>query len=192
MTTTALFQHKPLMVEGEKTRINWPWWLKRVPMALLAIPASYGVSAFVASAGVPLAIAIIAGGAFEAAYLGAIAMADQQHDDDAWTTRLWWMVNSAAVLASVLSNLLFFSGGTYAGITAEVATHAIPLPILGFFYGLLLHRTSARAASKAREHARIEEAKATCPHCGQECRNQLAVYSHYRTCSKHPKNVRVS
>jgi hypothetical protein len=184
MAIQALYQHKPLIIDGDQQSINWAWWLKRVPMA---IPASYGVGAFVSGAGVPMAVAIIAGGAFEAAYLGAIAMADQQHDDDKWTNVLWWLVNGAAVLASVLSNLLFFSGGTYAAITAEVATHAIPLPILGFFYGLLLHRTSSRAAHKARDVAEIEAAKVKCQYCGAECRNKLAEYSHYRTCPNHPK-----
>lgn len=189
MTTAALYQHKPLLETGGIKRINWPWWLKRVPMALLAIPAAYGVGAFVAGAGVPLPIAIIAGGAFEAAYIGAIAMADQQHEDDTTTTVLWWLVNVAAVLASVLSNLLFFSGGTYAAITAEVATHAIPLPVLGFFYGLLLHRTSARAAARERVRAEEEAAKVLCRYCGAECKNQQAEYSHFRTCLKHPSRV---
>ncbi len=101
---------------------------------------------------------------------------------------LWWLVNLAAVLASVLSNLLFFSGGTYAAISAEVATHAIPLPVLGFFYGLLLHRTSARAARAGLALAEAEAAKVNCRYCGVECRNQQAEYSHYRTCPKHPRN----
>jgi hypothetical protein len=193
--TLALHQHKPLIAGQAGWRaINWPWWLKRVPMALLAIPSAYGVGAFVHSAEVggervPVLVAIVAGGAFEAAYLGAIAMADHQHEDeDHWTTLLWWIVNLAAVAASVLSNLLFFSGGTYAGITPEVATHAIPLPVLGFFYGLLLHRTSAQAAKAALDEAEAEAAKVNCRFCGKECRNQAAEWSHYRTCPKHPKN----
>lgn len=186
--TIAAHQHRPIFPDARGLRaINWPWWLKRVPMALLAIPSAYGVGAFVASAGVPAEIAIIAGGAFEAAYLGAIAMADQQHRErDRWTTVLWWLVNGAAVLASILSNLLFFAGGTYAGITPEVATHAIPLPVLGFFYGLLLHRTSAQAAARAVEDAEIEAAKVKCRYCGEMCKNQQAEYSHFRTCPKHP------
>lgn len=189
MTLAALHQHKPIIEDGDQRKINWPWWLKRVPMALLAIPAAYGVSRFGVMAGLPEWVANTAGGAFEATYLGAIAMADQQHnDDDQMTTILWWLVNLAAVLASVLSNLLFFAGGEYAHITAEVATHAVPLPVLGFFYGLLLHRTSATAAASAKEKADEEAARRQCQYCGEWKKNQEAVYSHFRTCPKHPKN----
>lgn len=191
MTLTSLFEHKPLIVDGQIRKINYQWWLKRVPMALLAIPAAYGVSRFGAMSGLPEWIANVAGGAFEATYLGAIAMADQQtDDDDDWTTALWWLVNLAAVLASILSNLLFFAGGHYAGITPEVATHAIPLPVLGFFYGLLLHRTSMRAASTAKETAEAEAAKVNCQYCGVECKNKQAEYSHYRTCPNHPNRTK--
>jgi hypothetical protein len=185
--TLALHQHKPLYQTDDGRRaVNWPWWLKRVPMALLAIPAAYGVGAFAAAADVPLLVALVAGGAFEAAYIGAIAMADQQHNDDHWTTVLWWLVNLAAVSASVLCNLLFFSGGTYAGITLEVATHAIPLPVLGFFYGLLVHRTSVQAARVAQ----AESERMPCRYCGVMVKNQAAEYSHFRTCPKHPSRRR--
>lgn len=199
MTTSAIFQHKPLIFIGDRFQgINWGWWLKRIPLALLAIPASYGVSQFGAMAGLPNWVAYVAGAAFEATYLGAIAMADQQHDDeDRQTTILWWAVNVAAVVASVLSNLLYFAGGEYSQITAEVATHAIPLPLLGFFYGLLLHRTSAKAAARAAQAQaeqlarELEAAEVVhCRYCGQACKNQQAEYSHFRTCSKHPKNVK--
>src|SRR5690242_9373830 len=120
---------KPFVqTEGRKrATINWSYWLRRAPMLLLAVPSAYGVGAF-ASDKLWLPVAAIAGGAFECAYIGAIALADQQFDDDQWTTVLWWAVNLFAVLASVLSNLLFFAGGSYAAITPEIATHAIPLP----------------------------------------------------------------
>lgn len=169
-------------------RINWAWWLRRVPMLLLAIPSAYGVGAF-ADEKLPAFFAAVAGGAFECAYIGAIALADQQFEDDKWTTGLWWLVNLFAVLASVLSNLLYFANGSYNAITPEIATHAVPLPVLGFFYGLLLHRITTAGARKARAHAEIEAAKVNCRYCGQECKNQAAEYSHYRTCPKHPKNA---
>lgn len=187
--TIAALDHKPFVISFSRLRaINWAWWLKRAPMLLLAIPSAYGVGAF-AGAYLPAVFAGLAGGAFECAYIGAIALADQQYeDDDHITTVLWWLVNGFAVLASVLSNLLFFSGGTYAAITPEIATHAVPLPVLGFFYGLLLHRTSTKAASAARSQAAVDAAKVDCRYCGVECKNQAAEYSHYRTCPKHPKN----
>lgn len=167
-------------------RVNWAWWLRRVPMLLLAVPSAYGVGAF-AAVKLPREFAVIAGGAFECAYIGAIALADQQFEDDKTTTGLWWLVNGFAVIASVLSNLLFFAGGDYANITPEVATHAIPLPVLGFFYGLLLHRTTTAGARIARKHAEAEAAKVCCRYCGVTCKNKQAEYSHYRTCPNKPK-----
>ncbi len=171
-------------------RVNWSWWLRRMPMLLLAIPSAFGVGAF-AGEKLPVIVAVLAGGAFECAYIGAIALADQQFEDDRGTTVLWWLVNAFAVVASVLSNLLFFSGGKYAGITPEIATHAVPLPVLGFFYGLLLHRTTTASARIARKQAEVDAAVVNCQYCGKECKNQQAEYSHYRTCAKHPKNVGV-
>lgn len=170
-------------------RINWAWLTRRVPMLLLAVPSAYGVGAFAADR-LPWFFAMIAGGAFECAYIGAIALADQQFEDDNWTTVLWWLVNAFAVLASVLSNLLFFAGGEYRSITPEIATHAIPLPVLGFFYGLLLHRITTATARKARKAAQDEADKVNCQYCGAVCKNKAAEYSHYRTCAKHPKNRR--
>lgn len=168
-------------------KINWAWWLRRTPMLLLAVPSAYGVGAF-AGAKLPGLVALLAGGAFEAAYIGAIALADQQFEDDRATTVLWWLVNLFAVLASVASNLLFFAGGSYADITLEIATHAVPLPVLGFFYGLLLHRTTTAHARHERKEVERLAAVVECRYCGAACRNQAAEYSHFRTCPKHPKN----
>jgi hypothetical protein len=142
-------------------RLNKIWWLQRIPMMLLAIPSAYGVGAFAATS-LPIVFAIVAGCAFEAAYIGAIALADQQHDmQDRWTTALWILVNLFAVLASALCNLLFFADGSYAAITAEVATHGIPMPVLAFFYGLLLHRMSVKQAQEQAEAGTQIE----CPNC---------------------------
>ena len=167
-----------------------------MPMVLLAAPSAYGVGAF-AHEHLPIEVAAFAGMAFEAAYIGAIAMADQQHDDgDNTTTLLWWAVNLFAVVASVLSNLLFFAGGQYASITPETATHAVPLPVLGFFYGLLLHRTSAKAARVAageieRQRKENDEkalrTKFQCKHgCGYGALSDAALRGHYARCPKKP------
>lgn len=187
---TVLQMARPLVSAdaGERRTINWSWWLRRVPMLLLAVPSAYGVGAF-ADAKLPWLAAMIAGGAFECAYIGAIALADQHFEDDRWTTGLWWLVNLFAVLASVASNLLFFSDGSYASITPEIATHAVPLPVLGFFYGLLLHRTTTAAARRQRKEDEIEAAKVECRYCGVACKNIQAEYSHFRTCPKHPRNI---
>ena len=152
-------------------RVNWRWWLMRLPMFLLALPASYGVGSFAAER-LPVVVAVFAGVAFEAAYIGAIAAADQAHDaDDRITALLWWLVNAFAVLASVACNLLFFSG-SYQAITLESATHAVPLPVLGFFYGLLVHRIASKTAQQQVQAARQSAADrlatrygcTACPH----------------------------
>jgi hypothetical protein len=187
MTTYPIADHKPFMSAPDMSwarRVSWGWWLKRAPMLLLAAPSAYGVGAF-AHEHLPIAVAVLAGCAFEAAYIGAVAMADQQHDDDdTTTTLLWWVVNLFAVIASVLSNLLFFSGGTYAAITPEVATHAIPLPVLGFAYGLLLHRTATKAARAAEEAAQYDVNR--CPYCDQGFKSDAAKRGHMGRCTKRP------
>lgn len=160
MMNAAQLTHRPFAesLPGVRwwQRIVWNWWLVRLPMFLLAAPAAYGVGAF-ADEKLPIPIAILAGLAFEATYIGAIAAADQWSENDSKTGILWWCVNVAAVLASVASNLLFFSGGTYASITAESATHAVPLPILGFFYGLLVHRVAGQSAQRAEDYRKEDE-----------------------------------
>lgn len=187
---------------GWAKAINWSWWLKRLPMILLAAPSAWGVGAF-AYSNLPLQVAFIAGLAFESTYIGAIAVADHQHDEnDGWTGFLWWCVNLFAVIASVLCNLLFFSGGGYAAITPEVATHGIPLPVLGFFYGLLLHRTSVKASLKAQRDAEVAEGQArtqrerdeaeqrenelraryTCPKCQRGFTSPQSLSNHKKRC----------
>lgn len=178
-----LQKHKPLFdIEIPRwfyfyRRINWSWWLIRVPMALIATPAAYGVGSF-AGERLPPPWNILAGCAFEGAYLGAIAIADQQEDETNATSILWWCVNGFAVVASVLCNLLFFSGGTYARITLEVMTHAMPLPILGFFYGLLIHRITTENVKRLRVY--YATYPYTCPQCPQRFKSRHARNAHMR------------
>jgi hypothetical protein len=142
-------------------RINKVWWLQRIPMALLALPSAYGVGAF-ASEHLPWPFNWFAGAAFESAYIGAIALADQQSDvKDQVTTLLWFLVNLFAVVCSALSSVLFFAGGHYSDITPEAVTHGVPLAVLGFFYGLLLHRMASKAAQAVAEAGTEVE----CPNC---------------------------
>lgn len=145
-------------------RVNVVWFLIRFPLVALALPAAYGVAQF-ASEYLPAPWSGIAGAAFESAYIGAIALADQQLEDtitrvlgiEINTSKvLWWLINIFAVLCSVLSNLLFVAGGKYGNITPEIATHALPMPILGFFYSLLLHNYSSRLAARLRAESEAE------------------------------------
>lgn len=172
-------------------RLNYPWWLMRLPMALLGLPAAYGVGAF-AGEHLPWPFNWIAGGAFETAYLGAIAMADQQHDqEDQVSTYLWWAVNVGAVLASIACNLLFVAGFRFANVIPESFVHAVPMPVLGFLYGLMLHRQAAKtAAAAAAVERRREAAEAAtafkCDWCGIGKASPAAVRGHKRHCTRRP------
>lgn len=156
-------------------RINWRWWLQRAPMYILAVPAAYGVGSF-AHERLPLLIAIFAGMGFEACYIGAVALADQQHDTkDKWSTGLWWALNIMAVLSSIITNTLFFSGGKYADITPEAVTHGAPLALLAFMYGLVLHRNAIKAASME-----------YCEVCRRTFPTRDSYNGHKRTCKPAP------
>lgn len=159
--------------------INWLWWLQRVPMFLLAVPAAWGVGAF-ADEKYPLAIAVIAGAGFEAAYMGAIAFADQQLDQDQWSKALWWSLNVAAVACSALINVLFAAGGTFAAITSEDVVHGAPLAILNFLYAMLLHRNATQA--HAAERVQAAEEKFKCARCGRGFASVNRLNGHKRHC----------
>lgn len=150
MATNLFDFSKPVEFDGTRIRANMTWLLVRLPAMALTLPAAYGVGSFAADK-LPLLVAGLAGLAFESAMIGAIAIADQQYTlrkkDRAlrWYAQinssavLWWLLMFVAVLASVLSNTLFFAGGKYSNITPEILTHAVPLPVVNFMYNLVLH-----------------------------------------------------
>lgn len=163
--------------------INWIWWIQRAPMFLLAVPASYGVGAFTYER-YPLLVAIVAGAGFEAAYLGAIAFADQQLRQDKASKALWWGLNIAAVACSALINVLYAAGGMFIQITAEDLVHGAPLAVINFLYALLLHRNATRAV--AEDMQRAEEEKEKCEWCGRGFGNRNRLNGHKRHCPKRP------
>lgn len=181
MTMTVPYRNKPfnpnIRIQGLKDVLrsaNSSWWLKRLPLFALALPSSYGVAAFAHQA-LPLPVAIFAGAANELAYIGLIAIADQQHDHSKATRTLWIVTNLMAVIASVLANLLFFAGGKYSGITPEVVTHALPYPVLGFFYALYLHLAERRTPHECKYG------------CGASFATERQLRGHYGQCgSKMP------
>lgn len=203
---TKLQIHKPFFSNIPITRkldyfkrINVVWWFIRVPMVLLATPAAYGVSQF-AGKYLPNIWHVIAGMAFESAYIGAIALADQQVADDTTTlfsitfntTKiLWWLTNAGAVIFSVLSNLLFFSNGSYATITPEIATHAVPMPVLGFIYSLLVHNYTYRLGrtylhEAAKERKELEEKPYRCEFCAERYSSIKQRSGHMARCKLRP------
>jgi tellurite resistance protein TehA-like permease len=152
-------------------RINWIWFLQRLPMVALAIPAAWGAGSFAAER-LPWQIAVFAGFGFESCYIGAIALADQQHDkDDIVSMILWWILNAMAVVSSIVTNTLFFSGGKYASITPEAITHAAPFALLAFTYGLVLHRSAMKQSSRI-----------YCDICKTFYKNKDSYNGHKRSC----------
>lgn len=160
-------------------RINWVWWLQRLPMFLLAVPAAWGVGAF-ADERYPILIAIIAGAGFEACYMGAVAFADQQLEQDTISKCLWWGLNGAAVACSALINVLFSAGGTFGAIVPEDYVHGAPLAVLNFLYALLLHRSAARGLAEEQKHA--AENRFPCPKCGRGFATANRLNGHKRHC----------
>lgn len=208
-STQRLQIHKPffsgIVIKGKLDYfkyINIVWWLIRIPMLLLATPAAYGVSQFAATY-LPGIWHIVAGMAFESAYIGAIALADQQVADDKTkvfsfeinTTKiLWWAVNASAVIFSILSNLLFFSGGSYQTITPEIATHAVPMPLLGFIYSLLVHDYTYRlgvAYRRVDDDLRKEliEKPYKCYYCDQRFTQSKQRSGHMSRCKLRPAKI---
>ena len=162
-------------------KINYLWWLQRMPMFTLAIPAAYGVAAFSSiDSKLPDIIATIAGMAFESTYIGTIALGDQMTSDDKVGRRIWFGLNIAAVFASALFSTLYFSGGHYAGITPESITHGALLPIINFFYGFLLHWISSQANEERKHNDQLTQIH--CEYCNIGKPNKQSVYSHYRSC----------
>lgn len=174
MAYTTIDRSRPLLNLpdlGWIKRLNWLWFLQRLPMVALAVPAAWGVGSFAAER-LPWFVAIFAGIGFESCYIGAIALADQQHDrDDMWSTVLWWGLNLMAVASSVITNTLFFSGGRYANITPEAVTHAAPFALLAFMYGLALHRSAMKAATRV-----------WCDTCKTWFKNKDSFNGHKRSC----------
>ncbi len=176
---------------GILKQINYGWLFKRLPMLALALLSSWGVGGFISQSGeAPLFVSIIGSSAFDLVFLGVIALADQQLTSRKSTSVLYWVLNVGAAALAALLNTLYYSGGTYSGITAESITHGAPFAIFGLLYSLYYHSVM----SVAIEHDEAEQDRLAlivkCRYCGLDCRNQQAEYSHFRTCVEHPKNKR--
>ncbi len=202
MTTTVYNKYRPYQYVGEglinKLKgINWIYWLQRSPMALLSSAAAYGVFAF-SSTLLPVFFSILAGIGIELVYLGAIALADQLYDEDKNTTYLWWSLNIAAVIISATINTLFASDNHFVNVNAESLVHAIPLPVLSFFYSLLLHRITNRNAArdyaiekenqrKQEEQAQYEKEHPFVCVCNARFKGRSGLGKHKTTCIVHLK-----
>lgn len=190
MALSASFKPLAFTPASGLTKINWKWLLQRVPMVALALLSSWGVGGFILQSGkANWIVAGVGAGAFDLVFLGVIALADQQLTTKRSTHVLYWALNVGAALVAALMNTLYYSGGTYASITAESVTHGALFAVFGLLYSLYYHGVMSEALQKDEEEAEANAARMQCPHCGDWKKNQAAVYSHYRTCPKHPKNA---
>ena len=158
-------------------------------MLALALLSSWGVGGFILQSGkAPMLVAVVGSSAFDLVFLGVIALADQQLSSKASTHRLYWVLNVGAAALAALLNTLYYSGGTYAGITPESVTHGAPFAVFGLLYSLYYHSVmSVAIEADEAEQDRLEKI-VKCRYCEAECRNQAAEYSHFRSCAEHPKN----
>ena len=185
--------YKPFLVlpASGMRKINWKWLLQRVPMVALALLSSWGVGGFILQSGkANSVVAIVGAGAFDLVFLGVIALADQQLTVKRSTHVLYWALNVGAAAVAALMNTLYYSGGTYAGITAESVTHGALFAVFGLLYSLYYHGVMSEALQADETEAQRQREIVECRYCGAECKNQAAEYSHFRTCPKHPKNVK--
>lgn len=170
-------------------KINYGWLFKRLPMVALALLSSWGVGGFILQSNkAPVFVAIIGSSAFDLVFLGVIALADQQLTSRKSTHRLYWVLNIGAATLAALLNTLYYSGGSYSGITAESVTHGAPFAVFGLLYSLYYHNVMTIAIEQDElENDRISQI-VNCRYCNTECKNQAAEYGHFKTCVAHPKN----
>lgn len=154
------------------------------PQALLALPAAYASSQFAAHAGVfPAPFNVMLGIAFEWVYLGTLAVAGASTD-----SRWYKIVNGTAVATSVIYvtlhaaeryGLLAHATGT-GWLMLFSLIHGVPLAVLNFVYGLLIHNH----LKLADEAAQLVAHK--CPYCGTGFKSPAAVNGHQKGCQQRP------
>lgn len=182
MTTNTLF--RPFVNAPDLSwfqRINWKWLLQRSPMLLLATVSSWGVGGFVMQSGkTPLPVGVFGGLAFDLAFLGVIALADQQLTKTRFSHVLYWILNIGAATTAALLNTLYYAGGKYADITPEAITHGVPFAIFGLLFALYYHDIMSRAIE--RELIELDQNRFKCPNCSRGFKSQAALHAHSRFC----------
>lgn len=196
MTTLAL----PRQQDGWIGKLVWsvfslPWHAIKVypPVLLIASSAAYASSEFAKQHDIfPTPFNIMQAIAFEWVYLGALALAGNRRGPWFYTTVGFGAFTSALYMFLHAAD----KNGWLAGFTSPLAlflfalAHALPLTLVGVSYMLLIHVHAQDEQVKAEQEAEQEAARVQCPYCQEWKRNQQAVWSHYRTCVKHPKNIK--
>lgn len=190
MAISAIYRPLALDPLGSARRVNWKWLLQRAPMVALALLSSWGVRGFILQSG--MANEIVAGigaGAFDLVFLGVIALADQQLTTKRSTHILYWVLNVGAAAVAALMNTLYYSGGSYSGVSAESITHGALFAVFGLLYSLYYHGVMTEALDREERQQADHAARVQCPHCGEWRRNQASLYRHYRECPSYPRKM---
>lgn len=175
--------------------ISLPWHAIKVypPVLLIASSAAYASSEFAKQHEIfPFPFNVMQAIAFEWVYLGALALAGNRRGP--------WFYTTVAFGAFTSALYMFLHAATQNGWLAGFAgpgalflfalAHALPLTLVGVSYMLLIHVHMQDEQTKEEAEQRRLLLVVNCRYCGEECRNQQAEYSHFRTCPKHPKNAK--
>ena len=120
--------------------------IANVPLALLALPASYGAARFSEKV-YQEPVNWVLGGAFESAYTGAIFFAQKK------SRYIFMLTVASAVICGVIYNTLWAAttdtllDNQFWAIRWLIALiHGAPLSVLAFAYAMLMHKTSDAGA----------------------------------------------
>jgi hypothetical protein len=191
---TTMPQFRPLItgVDAEGLafweRINYKWWLQRIPMFLFASVSSYGVGHFLHLSGLPAPFYQLGGISFDIGFLGAIALADMQLTKTTWNRVAYYMLNVGMSGLAALFNVLSHAGGKYADITPEAFTAGAPFAIIGLLFALYYESVMSGYIDKEEKLQKVADDKAAatstpCDYCGEGKKNKAAVYGHYKSCA---------
>ncbi len=175
--------------------IALPWHAIKVypPVLLIASSAAYASSEFAKQHDIfPFPFNVMQAVAFEWVYLGALALAGNRRGPWFYTTVAFGALTSALYMFLHAAN----QNGWLKGFTGPWAlflfalAHALPLTLVGVSYMLLIHVHMQDEQTKEEEKEKRKSLIVNCQYCGIECKNKSAEYSHYRSCQKHPKNLK--
>lgn len=169
-------------------RINYKWWLQRIPMFLFAFVSSYGVGDFLHISGLPAPFYQIGSVSFDIGFLGAIALADMQLTKTTWNRIAYYALNVGMSGLAALFNVLSHAGGTYSGITPEAVTAGAPFAIVGLLFALYYESVMSGYIDKEEkiqeeQKQKDDATKVKCKFCGEGKPNMNAVYGHYKSCA---------
>lgn len=193
---TTMPQYRPLKtgVGAENLRlwekINYKWWLQRIPMFLFAFVSSYGVGHFLHLSGLPAPFYQLGGISFDIGFLGVIALADMQLKKTTWSKISYYLLNAGMSGLAALFNVLAHAGGKYTAITPEAITAGAPFAVIGLLFALYYESVMSGYIEKEEKIKEAQEKKDAetaykCNYCGQGKASMNAVYGHYKTCEKY-------